>query len=982
MKRFLLFTLVIIVIALITLFIRYGERGKQYAIAYLVEQIEEKSDLHVRLGNIHFTSLLHIGLDHVELLENEKTVAAIDHIDFQISPWELWHHNLVFRSVDIGKISLFQPLLTDPPPVEENTLSSDFFWDKIPFYIKIMHLQINEILLEKTLAPYLYPLESSFFGTPFGLSGSFFLDPMGKMASVDFSFQLQKLESMQIVVNLTQITELLDIQARLSCPNLSHCFQQEILPKDYSIQCFFQASALPDTWKQLLNDKTSENESKLNGNFQLSYKANSPEASTPDSPSLDLLLLGHYGSLKGLFTLNTAKEFSLRKIQGVIGPLLVEGKFALDKDHKIDGTLFSVTSRDFSPLEKWFHITAKGELKAECTLSGELEKPTIFLTCLVDPLEINHHSIKNVQTTLFSSYTSNGLDGELSFNSTIEQQEIRGFTHFNWDLKQQLALSDLKIESSKTVIQGNVLTDLAQKNFKGDLEGQADLSHLSHFFEQQFFGLVDFHSSFSSKEQLSQGLKSTQLIDFIMHAPDMQIGDYSFQEAQLNASVLNPLENPVISFKMTAQQGKGKEASFKNFSATSEINSALKEWPFTVACESDYLGQASLKSKGVWYHTQGRTLLHIQSMEGIKEIYPFSLKDPIHLTIEPKGIELSPFSFSLGDGYLYASIHYTSSDVNATIRSENIPVGIFRFIHSFPSEGVFSSNITLTGPSNRVEGHLQIDLKDIKFHSDTSLIFPPLNAHLQADLTDALIGKGTITGLSPNPIELNARLPLEIDMAQFNLAIDKDKPLAVHFTAEGQLASFFEMFAQIPSISVSGDLKSNLDITGSLNTPSVTGFVGVTNGSFEDLDLGTFFKNIRIEAVLKERMISLTTLSGSGAKGGTLTGKGSGEIDLNKNLPFEIALDIDKVQLISLENAHGTASGKLVYKGSTKGAFLEGKLVADSTEVVIPKHVPDLVDAVDVTYINQPSHEKPPTQYVEKKKQLATGAQFTNRSSK
>jgi translocation and assembly module TamB len=135
-------------------------------------------------------------------------------------------------------------------------------------------------------------------------------------------------------------------------------------------------------------------------------------------------------------------------------------------------------------------------------------------------------------------------------------------------------------------------------------------------------------------------------------------------------------------------------------------------------------------------------------------------------------------------------------------------------------------------------------------------------------------------------------------------------------TVNLQLAQLFD-----PDISTSGELKFNINSSGSANDPNVGGQIEIVNAGFssDDLPVGLEHGNGTL-SVTRDRL-SITKFQGS-VGGGTVTAQGG--VTLQRTIQFDLGLAAQNLRALYPQGVRESADANLRLTGSMESAVLSG----------------------------------------------------------
>ena len=170
-----------------------------------------------------------------------------------------------------------------------------------------------------------------------------------------------------------------------------------------------------------------------------------------------------------------------------------------------------------------------------------------------------------------------------------------------------------------------------------------------------------------------------------------------------------------------------------------------------------------------------------------------------------------------------------------------------------------------------------------------------------------------------------------------------------------------EQIAQLANWDVA-EIDGQLLINARYKNQSVSFRAELLDGLIESFNTGSRFTDI--QAVIDGDMSSLQlkNLTARDTDNGIYQGSGQMELDPENDFPFSFSFKLNRARPLQSDIFKSTTSGELSFSGTLSKASLEGDLRGYSPLVRIPEKMPESIGAVDVTYINQPEGETPPTQ--------------------
>lgn len=642
-------------------------------------------------------------------------------------------------------------------------------------------------------------------------------------------------------------------------------------------------------------------------------------------------LLGEGGSITAKGTIASNKiDFS--HFEGTVGPFFLEGNGFFDEIAKIHLTVSCPKFRNFTGLA------------AKCSVMGTLDQFEASVELHADSAAHQKLFFKDINIISSLHFDKHNLFGFWKWHNP----DFELSSHFTSDLKT-IALQDLNFHGFSMDLKGDLDIDLPSRLLRGFLEAK---SGVTDYFDEAFARLHFYGTE--------DGLLD-QAIDISFQSPYAHHGPFSAHQLSFVATLISPWNDPSGALTLNCAKLHLGDWQADNLTFDTTINNATQFWPYQLSCKDGKTGAWELFSNGSWHYADDRADLQVYKFYGTIGRYPFSLQEPVSVSLSPNAKQLSPLSFTVGPGALYALYDTTSEGIQSIVKVSNLPLNLLHeFDDALPIEGTFSLEALVTETLNGVEGRVNGSIHDLSLKRQA--IHTPLQIDFNANLTsDVLNCQGHLTGLGPKPFDVEAQLPITLQLVHPKFQFHKDKELSAHLGLDCRVEELFELFIPMANTSFTGNLSLDLNLNGSWIDPRMTGAIIVDEFNYEILDLGVSTTRGKALLQIVGTELIIKQLSAQSKEGGTITGKG--KVQLNSKLPFEIQLKLDSMDITPTKYATGSLDGILALSGNIEGAKLSGELQTKELTIQAPEQRPELMHNVTITYINQPKHLPPPTSY-------------------
>jgi translocation and assembly module TamB len=172
------------------------------------------------------------------------------------------------------------------------------------------------------------------------------------------------------------------------------------------------------------------------------------------------------------------------------------------------------------------------------------------------------------------------------------------------------------------------------------------------------------------------------------------------------------------------------------------------------------------------------------------------------------------------------------------------------------------------------------------------------------------------------------------------------------FSAAGEVRPLWDLLVG-GDRSLSGKVRTEGTLSGTLAAPRASGDVVVDSGRFDDGETGLSLRQVSLRAGFHEGAVDVTQASGVDGHGGSVTGAGT--ITLQREGVSSFRLNLTRFRLIDNERATASASGQATIARAADGRIkLSGNLLVDQATVAAKLPTPSGVVRMDVVEKNRP----------------------------
>ncbi|MEA2039543.1 MAG: translocation/assembly module TamB domain-containing protein [Thermodesulfobacteriota bacterium] len=347
----------------------------------------------------------------------------------------------------------------------------------------------------------------------------------------------------------------------------------------------------------------------------------------------------------------------------------------------------------------------------------------------------------------------------------------------------------------------------------------------------------------------------------------------------------------------------------------------------------------------------------LDALKADYEDLKITLGKPATLTLGDGRIALDNLELQTDKGQLQAKGKLERKTVEASARITDLPLSLLEPFVGQDLSGRAEVRLDLSGPLADPGVNVAVHIQEYKVmgRDKTKPLLMNLKLHSKRD-GDRFLADLELSGLGKTPFTASGSIPAHISLKPFAFDVDKSGKL------DGKLQGKFDLVVleTLPAMEgqrLRGRVEVDLGVGGSLEKWDLNGGVTLSDGRYENVELGMILDRIQGRLSAEGRALRLTDLTATDGGSGTITLRGRTEVDP----PFqtEIALTIKQATLLRKETLTVTAGGNLYVKGSKDRMDLTGEINLDRAEISIPKRFPPDLTVIPVKTINDPAAASP-----------------------
>ncbi|APH70827.1 translocation/assembly module TamB domain-containing protein [Aquibium oceanicum] len=204
-----------------------------------------------------------------------------------------------------------------------------------------------------------------------------------------------------------------------------------------------------------------------------------------------------------------------------------------------------------------------------------------------------------------------------------------------------------------------------------------------------------------------------------------------------------------------------------------------------------------------------------------------------------------------------------------------------------------------------------------------------------------VLNRATVSG--PQDLSFTASGRVPISGPGLNVSVNGRVPL-----------SLANRFLADRGTQVSGTLVADINVSGSIGNPVVTGSISTAGASLVDPETNIRFTGITLSASASVQTITINNLSASAAGGGTVSA--SGTVSIADGFPANLSIRLQDFRYTDGELVVATVDGTLSVTGAlARDPLISGDILIERAEITIAGSLGGGPTSIDVIHVNPPS---------------------------
>lgn len=650
-------------------------------------------------------------------------------------------------------------------------------------------------------------------------------------------------------------------------------------------------------------------------------------------------LLGRNARLDGRLALADGR-LRVEDLALVAARAKAEGGLGLDlADRRLSGTL-RLELRELAALSGLAGTPLAGSATLETRLAGTLAAPELALAATADapafgPVRLDRLRLDG-KAALAAARTSFALDAVASL--AADELRLAGAGRLEGE---RLELERLRLDGLGLGLDGRASADLTRPLVSGRLAGRAeDLARLRPLGLEGFSGAVELEAT-AEVEAGRQNAKLRLLAARVGGA----FGDLAAGRVELSGRDLSGRGS--VTGEAVVEDFASPDLAIER--ARLGLDGPLAELGFALEAKGSQAGKPlALQGNGRLAALSEPRRLELAKLTGELAGQSIELRQPARITLDKGVLDLGTIDLKIGDATARTRASWGGGQIRAGADLQRLRLADLAALGAPALPGIASATLELSGPTRAPEGRFTLRLDEL-LPANAGTAPARVELGLQLKAGRELLAEARATGLGPEPIVAETRLPVRVDLDAPMFAPEPGAALRGSARGRVDLARLEPLLA-LDGQRIAGTAELDLRLAGRLEAPVPSGRIRIARGEFRDAVSGLVVRELEAVLVGRDGKLVVQQLQGRDRGEGRL--QGTGEVALAE-LAWKVRLEAAAFQVLANELGSAVVSGTAEANGRGAEGALKARLEVDRAEIRIPDPAPAVPATIPVEEIGR-----------------------------
>ncbi len=607
-------------------------------------------------------------------------------------------------------------------------------------------------------------------------------------------------------------------------------------------------------------------------------------------------------------------------------------------------TEYAATVSDLAVLNDSLGTDIKGAAKTQGVVEGPLTDLTVTGQLDSSELSIEGQKLSNIN----ASYALSDLTSEPRGQVELKAGSLVGATTLKSDFQlgdDRLELADILATARDSRITGALTIPFDSPILQGEVA--AELAALAPWSDM----LGTAVNGQATARLILKNSDGRQGGDFSGTLKNLEITDIYVQELDFHGTSSDLFAGVLSNAKITATEIELPDGSLSRVTATAQ--GSPEQMAISASAAGDLSGPLDLSAESAVQLDGATTTVTLSKLSGTVAGHDLTLARPARFSMVPDGMTLEGLEATYHGGKLTADFGQSPEKVTGSLEIDQMPLSLIALAApNLDLTGTLDGSLSITGAPDNPQAAFRLETEDLGLAGRTGQGLPNAKMEVQGALSAGRLTSNTqFSGFADKSLIIKTDLPLQVNLTDYQAELPETEPIKLTVDFNGRLGPLAELV--LPhSHQLSGDAVVSLKVTGTLDEPTMTGDMDVSNGLYENLDTGTLLSDVVLNGDAEGRLLTIKELSAKAGPRGRINGTGKIDADIDKDMPVALEINFGQALLINRDDIQATADGKLKIGGPVHDMLLDGTVTTTNVEIRIDDELPPEVVNMEVIEIN------------------------------
>lgn len=367
----------------------------------------------------------------------------------------------------------------------------------------------------------------------------------------------------------------------------------------------------------------------------------------------------------------------------------------------------------------------------------------------------------------------------------------------------------------------------------------------------------------------------------------------------------------------------------------------------------DNASHVRLLCSGDWQQKGPLTVISVEKFDGRSDLSSFELEKGGRLIFGEGHITLSPTLIKTEEGFI-SILHGDKKQPGWQIKFQEVPAGLLCLLSTdLSAKGRLNGELIFQLLGTRPRAHAHIEMHGLSLSYEQWPIIENRSGMLQCSLTQTgLDFTGSLRDAVRETLFFSTHVPAKVTFEPFTFQREPNSPFQADFRAHESASNFLQYLNSLGH-SLGGHLVGEIQAKGSLEQPTWSGALTLSQGRYENYQTGMILTDVTIDLAGSGSHLDLKSLKAHDPTGGHLTAHGTVNASPTERFPFELAALFDKTRVITIDDVKANVSGLAKIQGNLDKAKIEAKMTVTSANISIPDTIKTAPPSLGVEFIHQ-----------------------------